>query len=571
MKIIGLGQRFAKFCFIAIFASLFTLGPASTVRASTSGFHISGRLLLDANGQNFIMRGINVPHNWYPDQTSSSLQNIKAKGANTVRIVLSSGQSWPKNSASDVANVISLCKANQLICILEVHDTTGYIEDPNDPSTASLAQAVSYWKEIKSVLIGQEAYIIINIGNEPYGNSNTANWTNATKNAITALRTAGFQHTLMVDGPDWGQDWEGIMSANAASIFNSDPLRNTIFSIHMYEVYAQASDVQAYVAGFVNAGLPLAIGEFGPVNGGPGADVNAVMATAQANGIGYLGWEWSGDGDPGLDMVTNFNPNQETTWGNRIIHGTNGIASTSLPPSVYNPILDSVTTGVFRPTNGALYLKNSNTTGVADVAINYGMGGDYPVVGDWDGNGTATIGVYRNGVFYLRNSNTIGIADTYFAFGAPGDQPIAGDWDGNGTDTIGVYRSSTGTFYLRNNNSAGAPSMTFQLGIPGDVGIAGDWDGNGTDTTGVFRPSNGYIYLKNTNSTGYADVGLNYGIPGDQPVTGDWNNDGKDTIGVYRNGTFYLRNSNTIGNADIVFNLGIPGDMPIAGNWDALP
>jgi hypothetical protein len=229
------------------------------------------------------------------------------------------------------------------------------------------------------------------------------------------------------------------------------------------------------------------------------------------------------------------------------------------------------TTGVFRPSNGALYLKNRNETGFADIQINYGLAGDYPVVGDWDGNGTATIGIYRNGSFYLRNSNTIGFADMVFAFGAPGDQPIAGDWNRDGVDTIGVYRSSTATFYLRNNNTSGTPDMTFALGIPGDVGLAGDWDGDGFDTTGVFRPSNGALYLKNFNRTGIAEVQVNYGLPGDRPVTGDWNNDGIDTIGVYRNGQFMLRNSNTIGFAEVVFALGIPGDIPIAGDWDGIP
>ena len=227
------------------------------------------------------------------------------------------------------------------------------------------------------------------------------------------------------------------------------------------------------------------------------------------------------------------------------------------------------TTGVFRPSNGLLYLKNANTTGFADVAINYGTGGDYPVAGDWDGNGTATIGIYRNGIFYLRNSNTVGFADIVFAFGTPGDQPVAGDWDGDGLDTIGVY--SNGQFLLRNSNSAGVANMSFYLGNPGDVGIAGDWNGDGMDTTGVFRPSNGIFFLKNANTTGFADIALNYGLEGDMPVTGDWNNDGIDTIGVYRNAQFLLRDSNTIGFADIVFGLGNPGGMPISGNWDGLP
>ena len=258
------------------------------------------------------------------------------------------------------------------------------------------------------------------------------------------------------------------------------------------------------------------------------------------------------------------------TSGNYIDIGCNGQGNA--PYDALPVIMDGAdTTGVFRPSNGLLYLKNKNETGFADIALNYGIPGDYPVVGDWDGNGTATIGVYRNGSFYLRNSNTIGFADLVFPFGQSGDQPIAGDWNGDGLDTIGVYRPSTGQFLLRNSNSAGAAEMSFYLGNVGDVGIAGDWDGDGLDTTGVFRPVNGIIFLKNTNETGFADIALNYGIPGDKPVIGDWDDDRIDTIGVYRNGQFLLRNSNTVGFADIVFGLGNPGDMPIAGNWDGLP
>jgi hypothetical protein len=130
-----------------------------------------------------------------------------------------------------------------------------------------------------------------------------------------------------------------------------------------------------------------------------------------------------------------------------------------------------VTTGVFRPSNGLLYLKNSNITGFADAALNYGLPGDYPVVGDWDGNGTTTIGIYRDGYFYLRNANTIGFAIVVFAFGQPGDQPIAGDWDDDGVDTIGVFRPSNAQFMLRNSNTE-APGRDDLL--PGEPGRCGD-------------------------------------------------------------------------------------------------
>ena len=227
------------------------------------------------------------------------------------------------------------------------------------------------------------------------------------------------------------------------------------------------------------------------------------------------------------------------------------------------------TTGVFRPTNGALYLKNSNRSGFADLFLTYGLPGDRPVTGDWNGDRIDTVGIYRNGSFYLRNSNTNGVATLIVPFGLPGDQPVVGDWNGDGIDTIGVYRN--GTFMLRNSNSPGSAEIVFTLGIAGDVGIVGDWNGDGIVTTGVFRPSNGAFYLRNANSTGPASIVLTYGFPGDEPVTGDWNGDGMDTIGVYRGGTFLLRNSNTNGFADITFSLGVSGDLPVAGDWDGRP
>ncbi len=305
--------------------------PSGQTRAAV-GFHISGRNLLDANNNNFIMRGISHAHTWFTSQTSS-FANIKAKGANTVRVVLSGGR-WTPNSASDVANVISLCKTNKLICVLEDHDTTGYGEQGG---AYTLAQAVSYWQSIQSVLTGQENYVIINIGNEPYGNNSPANWVADTRNAIIAMRNAGFQHTLMVDAPNWGQDWQFIMRDNAASLFASDTQRNTIFSIHMYGVFDTASEITSYVSTFVNAGLPLVIGEFGFNHSDGNPDEDTIMSTAQSQGIGYIGWSWSGNsgGVEYLDMVTNFDPNQPTSWGTRIFTGANGLSTTSREASVY--------------------------------------------------------------------------------------------------------------------------------------------------------------------------------------------------------------------------------------------
>ena len=52
------------------------------------------------------------------------------------------------------------------------------------------------------------------------------------------------------------------------------------------------------------------------------------------------------------------------------------------------------------------------------------------VPGDWNMNGTDTVGLFRprDATFYLRNTNTAGVADITFSFGGGAWQPIAGNW-----------------------------------------------------------------------------------------------------------------------------------------------
>ena len=310
------------------------LGLGAPAHAAATGFRIENGRLLEASGNDFVMRGVNHAHTWFPDRISS-LAHIKAKGANTVRVVLSSGDRWTRNDTADVANVVSQCKQNRLICVLEVHDTTGYGEQSG---AVTLSRAADYWISVQSALTGQEDYVIVNIGNEPYGNILSPFWTAGTKAAIRKLRGAGFDHTIMVDAPNWGQDWAFTMRDNAASVFAADPDANTIFSIHMYGVFDTAAEITDYLNRFVAAKLPVVVGEFGHDHSDGNPDEDAILATAQQLGLGYLGWSWSGNGGgvEYLDMVTNFDPNQLTSWGRRIFNGANGIAATSEEAAIYS-------------------------------------------------------------------------------------------------------------------------------------------------------------------------------------------------------------------------------------------
>ncbi|MEH0829789.1 cellulase family glycosylhydrolase [Micromonospora sp. CPCC 205714] len=309
---------------------------------AAAGFSVANGRLYDANGTEFVMRGVNHAHTWYPQQTSS-FANVKALGANTVRVVLATGDRWAKGSAADVSKVISLCKANRLICVLEVHDTTGYGEQSG---AITLDRAVDYWLSIAGALNGQEKYVIVNIGNEPYGNQGYATWATDSANAIKRLRAGGIAHTIMVDAPNWGQDWSFTMRDNAATVFNADPARNTVFSIHMYGVFDTAAEITDYLGRFRSAGLPIVVGEFGFNHSDGNPDEDTILSYSQANRIGWLGWSWSGNGGgvEYLDMATSFDPTRLTSWGQRIFNGTNGIRATAREASVYSGSTPTPTT-----------------------------------------------------------------------------------------------------------------------------------------------------------------------------------------------------------------------------------
>jgi mannan endo-1,4-beta-mannosidase len=151
------------------------------------------------------------------------------------------------------------------------------------------------------------------------------------------LRGAGLQHLIMADAPMWGQDWGNVMRDNAASVFNADPQRNTVFSIHMYGVYDTAAEINAYFDAFRTAGLPLVVGEFGHNHSDGNPDEDTIMAQAQARGLGYLGWSWSGNSSDVayLDMTNSFNPASLTPWGERFLNGANGVRQTSKEATIF--------------------------------------------------------------------------------------------------------------------------------------------------------------------------------------------------------------------------------------------
>ena len=109
-----------------------------------------------------------------------------------------------------------------MIAILEVHDITG------KDDLSALERTVDYWIEVKDALIGNEAYVILNIANEWVGTWESDTWTKGYTAAIPRLREAGIKNTIIVDAAGWGQYAKSI-SDGGEEVFESDPLKNTMF------------------------------------------------------------------------------------------------------------------------------------------------------------------------------------------------------------------------------------------------------------------------------------------------------------------------------------------------------
>ena len=222
-------------------------------------------------------------------------------------------------------------------------------------------------------------------------------------------------------------------------------------------------------------------------------------------------------------------------------------------------------TVAFHGSGGQFDLWRTLAFGAEIDSFLFGNPGDVAFSGDWDCDGVETPGLYRrsDGYVYLRNSNTQGVADIAFFFGDPGDYPLAGDFDADGCDTVSIYRPDEQTFYVINtlgseDGGLGAAEYSFGFGNPDDKPFVGDFDGDGIDTVGLHRESTGLVYFRDSNSTGVADNEFIYGDPGDKIVAGDWDGDGDDSVGVYRpsEGEFFLKNDNAAGVADATFIAG---------------
>jgi len=227
------------------------------------------------------------------------------------------------------------------------------------------------------------------------------------------------------------------------------------------------------------------------------------------------------------------------------------------------------TIGLFNTSTTQWYIDNgngkmdtcsvNNPTALTDqCTVPWGWGTDTPVSGDWDGNGSTTIGVYRSvdiasggtcaphtACFLLSNSNVSPAVNRVFNTGPVtfGYKPVTGNWPGSRAGTkVGVFLPSTGEWALDNGDysfvgcTGGDICFTTPGSISGDIPFVGDWLGNGQMGPAFFRPSTGAFYFKSGFTSGYMTASSIIASPTYKmfPIVGNWIGVGTKTqFGLY--------------------------------------
>ncbi len=185
-----------------------------------------------------------------------------------------------------------------------------------------------------------------------------------------------------------------------------------------------------------------------------------------------------------------------------------------------------------------------------DKASLFGGPGDIPVAGDWFGTGTINIGVFHCAVGadicqWMIDANNNGTwdgvdgCDVLWNFGMPGDFPIVGDWTGDAVSKIGVMRCrSSPCLWLLDVNRRHVLDDSVRLahfGEAGDIPVVNNWSGRGNaDQIGIFRGGQWIVDINNNGIMDSGDATYQYGAPGDFPIVGNWFGASKRRIGVFR-------------------------------------
>lgn len=288
-----------------------------------------------------------------------------------------------------------------------------------------------------------------------------------------------------------------------------------------------------------------------------GASAFALVAMIGLGVMAKSGWLWPKDyGDKDKSGILSYIPypssfssptptpqlSKEYVYsGSRLLSVVDANAS-EVPPADL---------GVWRPSTGVWYIL-----GATQTTYTWGVSGDKPAQGDFDGDGKTDFSVYRpsDGKWYIVRSSDG--SDYWVYFGNSTDIPVPADYDGDGKTDTALWRPSDRIWYII-PSSTGVPYYP-QFGSSGDKPAPADYDGDGKADLGVWRNSEQTFYSKNSSDGQLPEV--TFGNNGDIPVSADYDGDGKANYALMSGADWIIMNADLAATTTTTFqpNVGIP-------------
>ncbi|MEU6720278.1 FG-GAP-like repeat-containing protein [Nonomuraea sp. NPDC046802] len=216
-----------------------------------------------------------------------------------------------------------------------------------------------------------------------------------------------------------------------------------------------------------------------------------------------------------------------------------------------------------------------------------GMLGGSPA--DFDGDGKDDIVTFTHGTgadVYVAKSTGGDFVGTsvkwHDFFGLGGETPYTGDFDGDGKDDIVTFTHGTGAdvYVAKSNGNGFGPGEKWHdfFSPGGEIAAVGDFNGDKKDDIVTFtRGGNADVYVATSNGSGF-NAGEKwhdfFALNGEFPAVGDVDGDGKDDIVTFTRGTtndvyVALSTGNGFGPAKKVHDHFAPaGEQPRVGDFD---
>jgi hypothetical protein len=196
-----------------------------------------------------------------------------------------------------------------------------------------------------------------------------------------------------------------------------------------------------------------------------------------------------------------------------------------------------------------------SAAGGAAEGVPWGMRGDVPLPGDYDGDGEDDLAVYRRstGNVYVEADGCDFSRTIPVGTGAP----VVGDFDGDGRADPGIYDPVTGWFSIA---LAVGAMMNDSVGSGGGIPVPRDYDGDGRTDFAVYRTDGGYWDIRRSSTSTLSS--LWWGDPEDVPAPADFDGDGRSEIATFNTSTGWWWSLDAAGFAHAV-QWGTSNDVPV--------